>query len=446
MSLDTARAAETPVTGMADLLSYFRTAERPRAEHRLGLEHEKLLFLSGSRPPAPVPYEGPRGVGALLGALGPSYAPFRERPDGPAIALQRGALTVSLEPGGQVELSGTPARTARELHEENVQHLDELGKAAARLGITVAALGYRPFGVTGEMPWMPKTRYRLMRTSLGERGRLALDMMLMTATGQVSLDWADEADCARKVCATARVAPLMVALYANSPLVRGAPSGLLSFRSRVWSDVDPARCGYLPSMIDGTFSYQSYVEWALDAPLLFLRRGGEYQPVQMTFREFMARGHEGKPATSADWVDHLSTLFPEVRIKKVMEVRGADCVSAPQTAALAALWRGLLYDPQALGEVERLLPPLSFFEHQEFHREAGKLGLKATLRGSPVSALAGELVQIARGGLQRLDPEDAPLLDVLLELVESGRSPAERVLEAWERDRDPAALVERFPP
>src|SRR6185295_8496104 len=244
MSLDTARATETPLTGMADLLAYFRSAERPRAEHRLGLEHEKLLFVGGTRPPAPVPYDGARGVGALLEALGPTYAPFRERPDGPAIALQRGALTVSLEPGGQFELSGTPARTARELHQENVQHLEELGKATAGLGLKVAALGYRPFGVTGEMPWMPKTRYALMRQSLGERGKLALDMMLMTATGQVSLDWADEADCARKVCAVARVAPLMVALYANSPLVRGAPSGLMSFRSRVWSDVDPARCGY----------------------------------------------------------------------------------------------------------------------------------------------------------------------------------------------------------
>jgi glutamate--cysteine ligase len=446
MSLDTARAAETPVTGMADLLVYFRTAEHPRAEHQLGLEHEKLLFLGGSRPPAPVPYEGPRGVGALLAAMGPSYAPFRERPDRPAIALQRGVMTVSLEPGGQFELSGTPAKTARELHRENLQHLDELGKAAAGLGIQVTALGYRPFGVTGEMPWMPKTRYALMHQSLGERGKLALDMMLMTATGQVSLDWADEADCARKVCAVARVAPLMVALYANSPLVRGAPSGWMSFRSRVWSDVDPARCGYLPSMIDGSFSYQAYAEWALDAPMLFLRRGGEYRAVKMTFRQLMQRGFEGKPATAADWVDHLSTLFPEVRIKKVLEVRGADCVNAIQTAALAALWRGVLYDAQALGEAERLLPRLSFTEHQELHRAAGEAGLRATLRGTPVAALAKELVQIARGGLMRMDPEDAPLLDVLLELAESGRSPAERVLEAWERDRDPAALVERFAP
>src|SRR5262245_20143598 len=185
MSLDTARAPEVPLAGMPDLLGYFRAAEKPKEAHRLGLEHEKLLFVGGTRPPAAVPYEGPQGVGALFEALGPSYQPFRERPDGPAIALQRGSLTISLEPGGQVELSGTPARTARELHRENVRHLDELGRAAAGLGLRVVALGYRPFGTVGEMPWMPKTRYQLMHSSLGERGRLALDMMLMTATGQV---------------------------------------------------------------------------------------------------------------------------------------------------------------------------------------------------------------------------------------------------------------------
>ncbi|HVE87133.1 MAG TPA: glutamate-cysteine ligase family protein, partial [Myxococcales bacterium] len=391
MSLDIAREPEVPLTGVDDLLGYFRNAEKPREAHQLGLEHEKLLVLAGTRPPAPVPYEGPRGVGALLAAMGPSYQPFREHPSGPVIALVRGEMTVSLEPGGQLELSGAPARTARELHRENVQHLDELGRAASGLGVRPVALGYRPFGTAGEAPWMPKTRYQLMRTSLGERGRLALDMMLMTATGQLSLDWADEADCSRKVCAAARLTPLMVALYANSPLVRGAPSGMLSFRSHVWSDVDPARCGYLPSMIDGSFSYRSYVEWALDAPMLFLRRGGEYRALKMTFRELMARGFEGKPAVSADWVDHLSTLFPEVRIKRVMEIRGADCVGATQTAALGALWRGLLYDGQALGEAERLLPGLSFTEHQELHREAGRLGLRATLRGKPVAALAREL-------------------------------------------------------
>jgi len=249
------------------------------------------------------------------------------------------------------------------------------------------------------------------------------------------------------VCAVARLAPLMVALYANSPLVRGAPAGVMSYRTRVWTEVDPSRCGYLPSMIDGSFSYRAYAEWALDAPVLFLRRDGEYRDAGgMTFRQMMERGFEGRPAVMADWVDHLSTLFPEVRIKRVLEVRGADSVGARQTGALGALWRGLLYDAQALGEAERLLPRLSFAEHNELHRSAGEAGLKATLRGTPLSALAKELVQIARGGLMRLDPEDAPLLDVLLEIAESGRSPAERVLEAWEKDRDPLALLEKLAP
>jgi glutamate--cysteine ligase len=439
MSLDTARPPDQPISGLEDLVSYFRTAEKPRGDHRVGLEHEKLLF--DARTGGPVPYEGDRGVGALLQALGPGYVPFRERPEGPAIALQRGDSTISLEPGGQLELSGAAARSAREVHGENLRHLEEVRQAAGRLGIQVVALGYRPFGSVPGMPWMPKGRYQVMRRTLGERGRLALDMMLMTATGQVSLDWADEADCARKVSAVARLSPVMVALYANSPIVRGAPAGVLSYRSRVWAEVDPARCGYLPSMIDGTFSYRAYVEWALDAPLLFLRRGGDYRTPAMTFRQLLKDGFEGRPALMGDWVDHLSTLFPEVRIKRVLEVRGADCVPAAQTGALAALWRGLLYDAQALGDAERLLPRLSFAEHLELHRAAGERGLRAAVRGAPLAALAVELVQIARGGLSRLDAGDAPLLDVLEETARSGRSPAERVLEVFERRPDPAALA-----
>src|SRR5262249_15734662 len=248
------------------------------------------------------------------------------------------------------------------------------------LGLRLVALGYRPGGTVAEMPWMPKRRYEAMRETLGRRGRLALDMMLMTATGQVSYDWSDEADCARKVVAVAKLAPLMVALCANSPLVRGMPSGFMSYRSHVWSDVDPARCGYLRSMFDGSFSYRAYVEWALDAPLLFLRREGNYLKPELTFRQLLSHGYKGEPALYSDWVDHLSTLFPEVRIKKVIEVRGADCVPPESTGALAALWRGILYDRAALEEAENLIPRLSFEQHLEFHALAQRHGLSAQLR------------------------------------------------------------------
>src|SRR5262245_7297093 len=257
MSLDRAPDAQ-PITSLEELTSYFRAAEKPPSEHQVGLEHEKLLFQAGSA--APVPYEGDAGIEAVLKRLQANgYEPFREAPDGPIIALTRGTSTISLEPGGQLELSGTPARTAREVHAENLRHIGEVKQACAPLGLRAVALGYRPFGSVAQMPWMPKTRYQVMRETLSKRGRLALDMMLMTATGQVSLDWADEADCVRKMIAVARLTPVMVALFANSPLVKGEPSGFLSYRSRVWTEVDPTRCGYLPSFFDGSFSYRAYV-------------------------------------------------------------------------------------------------------------------------------------------------------------------------------------------
>jgi glutamate--cysteine ligase len=425
------------------LVEGFRAAEKPRAEMRLGLEHEKLVYPLG--PARPVPYEGPSGIGALLERMASGgYTPFRETPEAPAIALQRGMLTVSLEPGGQLELSGSPWHTAREAHAENLAHLAEVKAAAQALGLQVVALGYRPFGTPADMPWMPKTRYVAMRRSLPERGRLALNMMLMTSTGQVSLDWENEADCVRKTVVVARLAPLMVALYANSPLVEGRPWGGMSFRNRVWEEVDPARCGYLRAFFDGSFSYRAYVEWALDAPLLFLRRRGEYLHPKMTFRQLLKEGFEGRPAEMADWTDHLSTLFHEVRLKKVVEVRGADCVGAAMTGGLAALWRGILYEPGALEEAERLLPKLSYEEHLAFHATARGEGLAGRLGTRELHRLAAEMVDIARRGLQRLDPADAPLLEPLAEVAASGRSPARAVLEAWEREPSPEALLARF--
>ncbi len=442
MSLDLQRAGSEPITSVEVLVAGLRSAEKPRHELRLGLEHEKFLYpLQEARQ---VPYEGASGIGALLERLAPAgYTPFRETPTSPTIALQRGMLTISLEPGGQLELSGSPWHTAREAHAENLAHLEEVKTAARALGLQAVALGYRPFGATGEMSWMPKSRYLVMRRTLPERGRLALNMMLMTSTGQVSMDWENEADCVRKTVLIARLAPLMVALYANSPLVEGKPVGLMSFRNRVWDEVDPTRCGYLPAFFDGSFSYRAYVEWAMDAPLLFLRRRGEYLYPKMTFRQLLKDGFEGQPADMGDWTDHLSTLFPEVRLKKVVEVRGADCVNAEMTGALAALWRGLLYDTGAMDEAERLLPKLSHAEHLAFHATAREKGLAGRLGTQEIHRLAAEMVAIARRGLERLDPADAPLLEPLAAQAASGHSPAQAVLDAWTREQNPVALLAR---
>ena len=443
MSLDLDHPEARPIGSSSELVALFHGAERKPDALKLGIEHEKLLFPRGAS--GPVAYEGPSGVGALLERLADrGYTPYRESDRDPPIALMRDALTVSLEPGGQFELSGSPQRTARAAHEENLAHMKDIRAACEALGLVPVGLGYRPFGTPAQMPWMPKHRYQAMREVLPRRGRYALDMMLMTATGQVSLDWTDEADCVRKTQVGVRLGPLLIALYANSPIVDGRRSEFLTFRSQVWTAVDPSRCGVPASMLDGSFSYAAYVEWALDAKLLFLRRGGHYLQPDLTFRQLLAKGYEGKPATDSDWQDHLSTLFPEVRLKKVIEIRGADCVSLPLTGALGALWRGLFYDPTALADAERLVGPMTSNEYAALQDEARRKGLRGMFRGTPLAALATQMVELAQAGLRRLDPLDAPLLDPLLEVARSGRSPAEDVLAAFEAKTDPAAFVERF--
>ena len=439
LSLDRAQTDVRTISTVQELLDTFREAEKPKGRFQVGLEHERFVYPRGSS--EPVAYEGNKGIGALLAAFEPAgYRPFREGPEGPTIALTKERLTVSLEPGGQVELSGSPFHTGQEAYAESLRNAADLRAAAASLGLVPVCFGYRPWGTPKQMPWMPKARYAAMHRTLGGRGPLALDMMLMTCTTQVSLDWADEADCARKVTVAARLAPLLVALYANSPLVDGRPVGYQSYRSRVWNDVDKARCGYFPALVDGTFSYQAYVDWALDAPLLFLRRNGRYEDPGLTFRELLKKGYQGTQALASDWTDHLSTLFPEVRLKSVLEVRSADSGSAATAGALAALWLGLLYDAQALEAAGRLLPHLTFAEHLAFHAEAQRTGLHGKLGKLSVSGLVHDMVEIAHEGLLRLDSEDATLLAPLEETARTARSPADVLLAAYARDKRPESL------
>ncbi len=443
MSLDAKQTEQQPIAHKAELVQLLRDAERPTGPLLLGLEHERLMFPKAGF--NPVPYEGEAGIGALLqGFTRFGFEEYREAPGLPVIAMVRGKETLSLEPGGQFELSGSPFQTAREAQEENLRHVKELKQVASSLGLRAVGLGYRPFFELGEMPWMPKSRYKVMRETLGARGSHAFDMMLMTATGQVSLDWRDEADCVRKVTAAVRISPLLVALFANSPIAHGKNTGFMSFRSRVWNDVDPARCGYPDAMLDGSFSYSAYVEWALDAPLLFLRRDAQYLAPKLTFRQFLAQGYDGQPAVHSDWVDHLSTLFPEVRLKKIVEIRAADGNNPAMTGALAALMRGVLYDGRALDDATRLLPELSPLQHRELHFAAQREGLAAKVGGGTLADYASELVFLASKALKRLSGDDASLLDPLEEIAAERRSPSSDVLEHFEKEKRPEAFLGRF--
>lgn len=449
MSLDLG-GLSAPVTSIDDLVAYIRAAERPKERWLVGVEHEKI----GVRGPTleAIPYHGEQGIRQLLDAVARSAGgtQHKHKENGQPIALLSKDASVTLEPGGQLELSGAPSRSFAEIRKEIEDHLAEVRKDSN--GITWLAAGYRPFGTRDDAHWMPKGRYAAMKSSLGPRGRLALDMMLMTATVQANLDWSDEEDLAEKVRAATAVSPIVSAMFANSPLINGRDCGYLDFRYQVWRETDDARCGLLEQMLQPGWGYRKYVEWALDVPMLFVRHGTEYKDAQQqTFRNWLttgklAGGEEAQPILS-HWVDHLTTLFPEVRVKRVLEVRGADVVPLPLMMALPAIWVGLLYDKEARRAAAELTRKWSFPELLEFQHHVCIRALQARGPGGITALELGrELLRIARKGLagwQKLSGfDERGYLDPLDEILDSGRTFAERVLEAYRASGgDPRSVV-----
>jgi glutamate--cysteine ligase len=450
MSLDPHMTDESPpVRGVGDLVSWFRARERPPSEWKVGLEHEKVPLVAGTL--APVPYAGDRGIAAVLNALSRyGYTPYQER--GRVIAAQKNGLTVSIEPGGQLELSGRPFQDVHVVAAELDRHLAKCRVIAEELGLEFLATGYRPWGTPATAEWMPKERYLVMRPFLAARGRRAEDMMSMTAAVQMSYDFGSERDMAEKLRVALAVQAAVVALYANAPVVEGRPSGWKSFRAAVWEDVDPARCGPLAFAFEEGFeddAYRRYVSWALDVPMIFLRRDDRYlETGGATFRAFLERGLHGTRPTISDWEDHLTTLFPEVRVKGVIEVRGADSCGSEMTKALAAFWKGILYDAQARREAFATVEGLTMEERRALGRAAGREALQARLPdGRTLRSLAAELVEISAQGLcrQRCCGEEGADERVWLEPLRaraaSGRSPADEALEAFERGGPPALVA-----
>jgi len=424
-----------------ELVQWFRSRERPREEWKVGLEHEKVPQKAGTLDP--VPYAGAHGIAEALRAFGRfGYEPYLD--EGQVIAAQKRGLTVSIEPGGQLELSGRPFQDVHAVAAELDRHLQKCRAIGEELGIEFLATGYRPFGTPARAEWMPKARYVVMRPFLKARGARAEDMMAMTASTQVSYDFGSERDMAEKLRTALAAQPAVVALYANAPLVEGRPSGYKSFRSAVWEAVDPARSGLLPFAFEDGFeseAYRCYTEWALDVPMVFLRRNDRYlETGGATFRAFLERGLEGAHPTLLDWEDHLSTLFPEVRLKGVIEVRGADSCDGPMTKALAALWKGILYDPEARREAFALFDGLTVAERRALSLAAGGEGLSARLPGGRVlREVAADLVAAASRGLCRQHccgekgQDERVWLEPLRARAASGRSPADEALEAFSR-------------
>lgn len=418
--------ASKPLSSIDELVAHFRAGDKQTAQFGVGMEHEKIGVLADGRAPD---YSLIRRLLERMVERG--WKPKDEQ--GNLIALERATCgTITLEPGGQVEHSGAPWPTAVQAVKDNDKHLDELLPIAAELGITFLGVGFRPFGTLDDVPWMPKGRYRVMREYLPTRGKMAHEMMKRTATVQANLDWVDEADAMDKLRVGLGLSSIVTSLFAASPIVDGKPSGYQSWRARAWLDTDPDRCGLLPFAFKPGAGFRDYVEWALDAHMFFVYRGGDYRPMHLSFRQFLKEGWQGERATAFDWELHLSTLFPEVRLKRYVEVRQGDASSREMVRALPVLWRGVLYDAEARRAAWKLVDGWSFDERLELYKRTPKEGIRGQVRGRKISELAQELVAIARGGLQRLKSEEGvKMLAPLEEIARTSRSVADHVVDVW---------------
>ena len=430
--------SQVVVNDKRELVAYLERGAKPREHWRIGTEHEKFGYaLDDLRP---LPYEGPAGIRAMLEGLGRfSWRPVLE--EGKVISLEMDGQAITLEPGGQLELSGAPLATLHETCDEVNTHLDQVKTVAGELGVAFLGLGFQPKWPRAEIPVMPKERYGIMRRYMPTRGTLGLDMMLRTCTVQVNLDVASEADMVKKFRVALALQPVATALFANSPFTEGKPNGFLSYRSQIWTDTDPDRCGILPFVFEDGMGFERYAEHALDVPMYFVYRQGYRDAAGQSFRDFLdgkLPALPGERPTLKDWEDHLTTLFPEVRLKQFLEMRGADGGPWRRLCALPALWVGLLYDDGALDAAWDLVKDWSAEERAEMRAEVPKRGLGTQVGGRPLVELAAQVLEIAAAGLEaraRLDAfgdDEAHFLDALRTIIETGKTPAEELLEAYE--------------
>jgi glutamate--cysteine ligase len=430
--------AGEPITDKRQLVLHLEQGSKQAAQWRIGTEHEKFVFRRKDLRRAA--YED--GIEPLLQGLTRfGWTPVLEH--GRAIALAQGAASISLEPGGQFELSGAPLETIHQTCAEVGQHLKQVREVTEELGLGMLGMGFDPKWRREDIPWMPKGRYEIMRAYMPKRGRLGLDMMLRTCTVQVNLDYADEADMVRKFRASLALQPVATALFAASPFVEGKPVGYQSWRGNVWTDTDPDRSGMLPIVFEDGFGFERYVDWMLDVPMYFVYRDGRYIDASgQSFRDFMAGrlpALPGERPRMGDWTDHLTTAFPEVRLKRYLEMRGADGGPWDRLCALPALWVGLLYDGAALDAASALVRDWTAEERRHLNREVPRQGLRTPFRKADVRSLAREVLAIAHDGLRRraradsCGEDETHFLNPLAEIVESGRSPADRMLDDYER-------------
>lgn len=438
--------SERPIGSTRELVDAFHNWGKPRREWLVGTEYEMIGVCTRDRdaPSAPV-YEGDCGVEAIFRALAErGWAPIWE--DERVIALSRQGAQVTLEPGGQLEHAMRPLRTSRLMEREAREFLSEIAEPSRAFALAWLAVGFRPFGRLEDVPWMPKARYGIMREYLPTRGALAREMMKRTATVQVNLDYSDADDAREKLRCLMGITSLLTAIFANSSVVDGRVADFQSYRSHIWMDTDPDRCGLLPLAFEEGDVFENYVEWALDVPMFFVYRGGEHIPARgATFRSFLEEGFDGYRPTPDDWELHLSTLFPEARLKRFIEVRGCDAGSFDVNMALAPLCRGILYDETARREATRLTEGLDMDERRALWRAVCREGLRARVpgRSERVLDLARELLRMADDGLWRQAPDERFYLEPLRHIVNSGRSQADALADMWRRaEGEPRPLID----
>jgi glutamate--cysteine ligase len=437
-----------PIRRREELVLPFVEACKPLSDWRIGPEMEKFGVFEQTR--APLPYAGQRSILRFLEELASSHGwtPEREREGGPIVALARGDASVTLEPGGQLELSGGKSDTIHQVCAELREHMREIGPLSRAMGVRWLGVGFHPFARREDFEWVPKQRYAIMKRYLPSRGGHALDMMLRTSTVQANFDYANEKDAMRKMRVALALSPLVTAIFANSPWKEGRSHGGLTYRGRVWLDVDPNRTGLLPALWKKDAGFEEYVEWALDAPMFLFKRDGEVVAnTGQSFRAFYESGFAGHRATLDDWKLHLNTLFPEVRLKKTIEVRGGDAQSTDMACALPALWTGLLYDDKTLGDAETLVSDWTHDEVAELRTRAWRDGLRTTFRGATLTAWAERVLAFAEEGLARRarlnarGKDERVHLKRVRALVAKGRTPADVLLEGLDKEKDPAAAM-----
>ncbi|WP_336276941.1 glutamate--cysteine ligase [Bartonella sp. CB178] len=453
MALDI--TCESEISSLESLVSYFRTGCKTENDWRIGTEHEKFPFYINDF--SSVPYEGMRGIRALLEgmqeALG--WEPISDKGNIIGLVGPAGHGAISLEPGGQFELSGAPLKTVCHTYRELMKHLTLLKSIAEPLGIAFLGIGASPKWTLAETSRMPKSRYKIMSNYMPKVGFNGLDMMYRTSTIQVNLDFSSETDMRRKMQVSMKLQPIVTALFANSPFTEGRPNGLLSWRSEVWRYTDDQRSGILPFVFSESFGFEDYVEWALDVPMYFVVRNGRYHDcTHMTFRQFMKGALREKVENAepnmGDWINHLSTLFPEVRLKQFLEMRGADCGPLEHICALSAFWVGLLYDGEALNEAEALTKDWRLEEVLHMRNCTPKEGLGTPFRKTTVLELVRQALVISQKGLKNRRNrntdglDEAGFLKPLEEMVAMGQTNADKLLSnyysVWSESVEPVFL------